>query len=114
MIQRILLITRIACVWTIIVSLPGSIVNHEVVVILGSVPLFYLLDKYEIKNVDYLSIDIEGAELFVLSAFPINKYNVRIVTCENNWENKELRKYFEDNKFKMICRLGPDDVWEKA
>lgn len=36
------------------------------------------------KNIDYLSMDIEGHELTVLNVFPFKDYNIRLITIEHN------------------------------
>ena len=44
-----------------------------------------LLQKYNCPKVfDYLSIDTEGSELQILSAFDFDKYKIKIITCEHN------------------------------
>ncbi|MCS6320057.1 MAG: FkbM family methyltransferase [Nitrospira sp.] len=36
-------------------------------------------------EIDYLSIDTEGSELDILSAFDFDRYRIKIVTCEHNF-----------------------------
>jgi len=36
------------------------------------------------KNIDYLSMDIEGHELTTLLSFPFKDYNIRLITIEHN------------------------------
>lgn len=36
-------------------------------------------------DIDYLSIDTEGSELAILSAFPFDRWNVRLLTVEHNF-----------------------------
>jgi FkbM family methyltransferase len=44
-----------------------------------------LLDKYDAPaEIDYLSIDTEGSEYDILSAFNFDKYRFRVITCEHN------------------------------
>lgn len=45
-----------------------------------------LLAEYNApKIIDYLSIDTEGSELNILSAFDFSKYDVRVITVEHNF-----------------------------
>lgn len=50
-----------------------------------------LLAKYNApKMIDYLSIDTEGSEFDILSAFDFNKHKFKVITCEHNFaENRE-------------------------
>lgn len=41
------------------------------------------------KEIDYLSIDTEGSEFDILSAFPFDKWKIRLITVEHNFT--ELR-----------------------
>lgn len=51
-----------------------------------TVSLTDLLDQYRApKTIDYLSIDTEGSEFLILSAFDFSKYDIKIITCEHNW-----------------------------
>ncbi|MDA8381604.1 MAG: FkbM family methyltransferase [Betaproteobacteria bacterium] len=48
------------------------------------------LDDFLVENnaprvIDYLSIDTEGSELEILSAFPFEKWDVRLITVEHNY-----------------------------
>jgi FkbM family methyltransferase len=71
-----------------------------------------LLDKYRAPSViDYLSIDTEGSEFEILSAFNFEKYKFRVITCEHNFTSNRqkifkfltskgyLRKYINISKF---------------
>jgi FkbM family methyltransferase len=45
-----------------------------------------LLTKYEApRQIDYLSIDTEGSEFEILSAFNFEKYAFSVITCEHNF-----------------------------
>lgn len=50
-----------------------------------------LLAKYNApKIINYLSIDTEGSEFDILSAFDFNKHKFKVIMCEHNFaENRE-------------------------
>lgn len=54
-------------------------------------------------EIDYLSLDVEGAEAFVLKNFPLNKYKIKLITAERL--RGEARSYLEANGFQFIKRL---------
>ena len=48
--------------------------------------LLDLLKKYNApKEIDYLSIDTEGSEFDILSAFDFDAYKIKVITCEHNY-----------------------------
>jgi FkbM family methyltransferase len=52
----------------------------------NTISLLDLLKKYNApKEIDYLSIDTEGSEFDILSAFDFDAYQFRVITCEHNY-----------------------------
>jgi len=52
----------------------------------NTISLVDLLQKYNApEKIDYLSIDTEGSEYEILSAFDFSKYQIKIITCEHNY-----------------------------
>jgi FkbM family methyltransferase len=51
-----------------------------------TISLLDMLDKHDApKEIDYLSIDTEGSEYDILSAFDFTNYQFNIITCEHNY-----------------------------
>ena len=46
-----------------------------------------IFDDYNIKNINYLSIDVEGAEFDVIKSINFNKIFIDIIGFENNYDN---------------------------
>jgi len=73
------------------------------------------LKKYNApKEIDYLSVDTEGSELDILSAFDFNEYRFNCITIEHNFtENREkLKLLLEQNGYKRIFEhLSKWDDW---
>jgi FkbM family methyltransferase len=69
-----------------------------------------LMNKYNIKNVDLLIIDVEGAELLVLQGFPWGSVNPGEIFCELHpyaWKDfgyngEGLRKFLKDHGYRCI------------
>lgn len=68
--------------------------THVPTTTVQTVRLDTFLREKRVKNVDFLKIDVEGFDLFVLRSFPWQDYHPRAVICE-----------FEDHK---TVRLGHD------
>ena len=59
-----------------------------------TISLVDLLKKYNApKYIDYLSIDTEGSEYEILSAFDFDAYNIKIITCEHNYTPMQEKIY---------------------
>lgn len=55
--------------------------------------------------IDYLSLDIEGAETLVMKSFPFHAYRIRILTVER--PDQELQNLLKNNGYIFALRLGP-------
>ena len=59
------------------------------------------------RTIDYLSMDIEGAEFLVLRAFPFDRYHFRTITIEHNAPHigdgyqRRLRLLLESNGYRL-------------
>jgi FkbM family methyltransferase len=74
-----------------------------------------LLVKYNApKLIDYLSIDTEGSEHEILSAFDFSEHKFRVITCEHNFtENREkIHSLLERNGYvRKHAELSKFDDW---
>lgn len=68
-------------------------------------PIVDVLERFSVpKNIDYMSLDIEGAEYLVMQHFPFEKYTIKVLTVER--PNKPLKKLFEDNGYIFLKDLA--------
>merc|ERR1740121_5239 len=77
---------------------------------------FYLASFREILQaaqapvaIDYMSLDIEGAETMVMRMFPFDQYTVKLLNIETM--SKELEKSLKTNGYEKLRALGPDTWW---
>lgn len=49
-----------------------------------------VFDEYNIKHINYLSIDVEGAEYSVIKSINFNKVFIDVIEFENNYDDKSL------------------------
>jgi FkbM family methyltransferase len=66
----------------------------------------------ERRYVDFMSIDVEGAEMSILKTIDFNKYKFGLITVENNEETRgngeQLEKYMKEQGYKVYLDLGLD------
>ncbi len=63
-------------------------------------------------DIDYLSIDIEGGEMDLLSTINFDNYNIKVISVENNTPGEQNFKIFFDKKnFNYFDRVGQDEIF---
>ena len=70
-----------------------------------------LLDQNFLREVDYVSLDVEGGEMAVLSSFPFDRIKVTAWTIENNTGSTDIPAFMRDKGYKRVEALGVDDVY---
>jgi len=74
-----------------------------------------MLDKYNApKHIDYLSIDTEGSEFDILSAFDWDKYKIDVITCEHNFTAYRQKIYdllIDKGYERVLPELSKFDDW---
>jgi FkbM family methyltransferase len=73
-----------------------------------------LCQQYNLKHVDYLSIDTEGSEEEIIRSIDFKNIDISVVDVENNFGNVTMRQYLESIGYKFIKRLGMDDIYVKG
>jgi FkbM family methyltransferase len=68
-----------------------------------------------IKNnkIDFLSLDTEGNELKILQTIDFNKFNIDVITIENNDYDDKFFNYMTPKGYQFVTRLGCDEVYKK-
>ncbi|MDR2547755.1 MAG: FkbM family methyltransferase [Lachnospiraceae bacterium] len=78
-----------------------------------------LMKNYPNKTyIDFLSIDVEGAEMSILKSIDFSKYSFGLLTVENNKERKnndrEMKKYMSVQGYEVLHDLGLDIMFMKS
>jgi hypothetical protein len=69
-----------------------------------AVSLRDVFEKFQVPNViDYFSLDVEGAETFVMESFPFDQYRFDVLTVER--ADNKLRTLLEQNGYKQLKQL---------
>jgi len=64
--------------------------------------------------IDYLSIDVEGGELDIVKTIDFNKYFVKVMSIENNYEDEEMISLIESYGFEHICDMECDNIFKNS
>ncbi|CAN8061450.1 unnamed protein product [Agarophyton chilense] len=68
------------------------------------------LERYGVKEVDYLNLDVEGHELTVLNSFDFDKVKVNVISIEIPTSTKdEIRELLAKNGFVRHFNENPSD-----
>ena len=77
-------------------------------------PLYSLILAAGNPIIDYLSLDIEGAELEVLKTIPFSKVDIRVMSVEVlHVEKREVKKLMAKNGYKVLRDLKNDVIFCK-
>jgi FkbM family methyltransferase len=90
--------------------------NYKGDIIVQTKTLTDILDESNApKYIDYLSIDVEGAEIHVLNGIDFNRYTFGIIHIEHNWQEYryEIRQILENNKYLFLSENRCDDIYVK-
>lgn len=63
-----------------------------------------ICDNHNITHINYLSIDVEGAEFEVIKSINFEKVYIDIIGFENNYNDSciPIVKYLQDRNYKLI------------
>lgn len=63
-------------------------------------------------RVDYLSIDVEGAEKSILTTFPFDKRFIDVVEVEVNFDNS-INELMNSKGYTLLTRLGVSNIYRR-
>ena len=62
--------------------------------------------------VDFMSLDIEGAELKVLESIDFNRVRIRVIAVENtNVGSSTFRTFFDGIGYRYFDTIGHDEIY---
>ena len=71
-----------------------------------------IFEKNNVKNIDYLNVDVEGTELKVVEGINLQKYKPKLISIENNnlliedYLNSDIYKILIKNNYVFINKIG--------
>lgn len=73
-----------------------------------------LLDEIKFpKKIDFISIDTENTELDVLKGIDFDKYNIKILVIENNYNDTVCADYLKRFGYFRLIRIAVNDFYIK-
>ena len=69
--------------------------------------------KYNIKHIDFLSIDTEGSEENIIKSIDFNAINIMVIAVENNYNKNNIQKYLESYGYVLHKTLVEDTIFIK-
>lgn|SRR5574343_246702 len=72
-----------------------------------------VLDKYNIHEIDYCSIDTEGSEFNIIKSIDFSRTKIRIFSIENNYNSEEIKNFLEERGYILETKLQWDDIYVK-
>jgi FkbM family methyltransferase len=70
-----------------------------------------VLREAGIDRVDFLSIDVEGAEAGVLDSIDLRAFDVGAVIIENNYRSWSIPRRFRRQRYQLLLRIGWDELY---
>lgn len=77
------------------------------------VTLNTLLNRINVHNIDFLSVDTEGWEIEVMKGFDINKYNPKVVLLENTDHSLEYINYMNSVGYQLYKNIEYNYIFIK-
>jgi FkbM family methyltransferase len=78
-----------------------------------AVRLQTLFDKYNMTDIDLISIDVEGAEMQVLESIEFDKTNIYCFLIENNYGLEKETEFLKGKGYKYLGNIEWDSVFVK-
>jgi len=86
--------------------------GEKTIIEVDSLPITNILENQSITLIDYCNIDVEGGEMSVLKSIDFLKVTIKVFTIENNNNGKEVNNLLKSFGYRLITKLGADEVYE--
>lgn len=65
------------------------------------------------KQIDYVSIDVEGSEMSVLESIDFNKHDIKLLGVENNYNEPHIYDFLATKGYRPVFKIAIDVFFEK-
>lgn len=66
------------------------------------------------KAIDFMSVDTEGSELTILNGLDFNRFCIKVIAVENNYDSQEHREFMKARGYTFKERLKIEDIYYKT
>lgn len=70
-----------------------------------------LLEECGFSTIDFLSLDTEGGELEILKSIDFDRFLIRAMTVENNYQEPDIENFLTENGYVKVANLEWDEVY---
>lgn len=70
-----------------------------------------ILEQHSLFDIDYLSIDTEGADKIILESIDLDRFHIKVISVEG--EPSLFERYMTENGYKSFGRIGNDAIFAK-
>ena len=70
-----------------------------------------IFDEYNVKDVDFCSIDTEGSEFNIVKSINFEKTLIKVFIIENNYKETEIEEFLKNKNYTLHTKLEWDDVF---
>jgi FkbM family methyltransferase len=72
-----------------------------------------LLEEQNLYDIDFCSIDVEGAEISVLTPLDLQKFRISVFVIENNYGDERLITLMASKGYDLVDRLEQDCIFKR-
>lgn len=87
--------------------------HRERLVSVPMMTLAALLDSLQLKQVDYCSIDVEGAERPMLNGFDFSAYDIKVFSVETGSAASSVKDILEPAGYRLVDIVGCDEIYAR-
>lgn len=81
---------------------------------LPTLPLAAILAHFYMRHIDYMSVDVEGAELVALSPVNFDHFRVDVLDVENNYGGPAVEEMLRTRGYEKFHTLEINDLYRRA
>jgi|SRR3989344_4104658 len=88
--------------------------NNQKIIKTQAYTLCYLFTKYNLKHINYLTIDTEGSELKCLQGIDFNKVKIDVIEVEDNYPelSDDIYKLLFKENYNFLTKIGGDLIFK--